>query len=114
MSLCGGATTAPTSHIFPTNQQPLNKSDPALDAFEIRQKLLLTKLLISSEIDPERWIDVLWPLIRDVAYSVQPDVRHNKDEMDVLKYIHVKTMVTDAGSPNARLVFGMLDKMLKY
>jgi len=84
------------------------KEDTAQLAFERRQRLLLDQLLHAVHLGAERWAPILWPLVRDVAHSVMPDVRENVDEMDLLPYVHVKTMVTpDASAPfSVRLVFG--------
>ncbi len=62
--------------------------------FEQQAVRLLKYLLQKDGLDETDWLPVLWPLTQNIAYSVQPDILNRKDDMDILTYIHVKTLLS--------------------
>lgn len=95
-------TPAKTWTTTPTEYSIMSK------LFEKHAQKLLDYLMIRENVSAERWRDVLWPLVREIAFTVQPDVKKRKDDMDILRYVHIKTIRCNVDKPNAKVFFGKL------
>ena len=49
-----------------------------------------TKQLLSSEGLSLSWMDTIMAVTREVCERVRPDVRHEKDDMDIRQYVQIK------------------------
>uniref|UniRef100_A0A915HHH9 1-phosphatidylinositol-3-phosphate 5-kinase n=1 Tax=Romanomermis culicivorax TaxID=13658 RepID=A0A915HHH9_ROMCU len=80
-------------------------TDFLLEAFEEKAQHFIRFLLKRENLNDE-WLHVLWPLSREIAFTVQPDVKFRGDNMDILKYVHVKTCPFRNSKPSTRIIFG--------
>lgn len=49
---------------------------------------------------------MIWSLSREIAHTLRPNVKDRRDDMDILAYVHVKKLLTNAEKPIAQVVFG--------
>lgn len=100
------ASTDKLGNNFQNRQTPSNVHyGPLHKTFEYEAQRVLECLLRRANVNVARWKPVLWPLTQEIAFSVQPQVRQRKDDMDVLRYVHVKT-VQSSLIPAAQVIFG--------
>ncbi|VDP26399.1 unnamed protein product [Soboliphyme baturini] len=81
-------------------------SDASLHSmFMQHAEQLLKYVLLREHLEPEVWTAVVWPLAKEIAFTVKPDPQSRKDDMNILRYVHVKTLKTSE-KPSAQIVFG--------
>uniref|UniRef100_A0AAF5CZA6 1-phosphatidylinositol-3-phosphate 5-kinase n=1 Tax=Strongyloides stercoralis TaxID=6248 RepID=A0AAF5CZA6_STRER len=78
------------------------------DAFDKKLNEFLDVLLEKEQIDKQKWKTLLLNLSKEVSETVEVDVRNKGDNMNPLKYVHIKKFCCDISKPSAKLINGIV------
>ncbi|MFH4973885.1 hypothetical protein AB6A40_000594 [Gnathostoma spinigerum] len=77
-------------------------------SFEEKTKEMLRYLFEREVLDPQQWWDVIWPIGRKLASTVETGCDERGEKIDILKYVHVKKLRVNEAKPSATIVDGVV------
>ncbi|KRZ35748.1 1-phosphatidylinositol 3-phosphate 5-kinase [Trichinella pseudospiralis] len=92
---------------------PLGSDEPCtsfnntelMDIFMERIRHQLKYILKLHALPEDQWYSLLLRLAEEVAMSVRPETKANNDDMNILRYVHVKTL-RRSDIPKGELIYG--------
>ncbi|CAJ0945376.1 unnamed protein product, partial [Mesorhabditis belari] len=91
--------------LSPESSDFINENDVD-KLFEHQTEMLIDYLFQRAGLNNQRWRDILLRKAKSIASKVVVDVFNRKDNMNILQYVHVKTLHVDE-TPNAELIWGI-------
>uniref|UniRef100_A0A0N5BK29 1-phosphatidylinositol-3-phosphate 5-kinase n=1 Tax=Strongyloides papillosus TaxID=174720 RepID=A0A0N5BK29_STREA len=89
--------------MFSEDEIPLNLKD----AFDKKLNEFLDTLFDKEQIDKTKWKTLLLNLSKEISETVEVDVKNKGDNMNILKYVHIKKFCCDIPKPSAKLINGV-------